>query len=35
MERTHDEALLKDLQPVGRTHTGEVHEGEYALGGTP
>jgi len=29
VERTHDEAVHEELQPMKKTYTGEVHEGIY------
>ena len=34
MERTHAEAILEELQLVGKTHVGKVHEGLYPIGCT-
>jgi len=33
MERTCAGAVLEELQPVGRPHTGVVCEGLYRMGG--
>jgi len=35
VERIHVGTVPKELQPVGRTHTGEVHGGLSPMGGTP
>ena len=35
MEGTHAGAVCEELQPVGRTHVGEVCGGLSAMGGTP
>ena len=31
----HGQAVLEELQPMGRTHVGEVHEGLTAVRETP
>ncbi|GAB0208471.1 EH domain-containing protein 4 [Grus japonensis] len=35
VERTHAETICEELQPMGRTHVGEVHGGLSPMGGTP
>jgi len=32
---THAGAVSEEMQPVGRTHSGEVHGGLYPMGGSP
>ena len=34
MKGTRAGAVREELEPVGRTHVGEVHEGLYPMGGT-
>ena len=35
VEGTHPGTVCEELQPVGRTHVGEVHGGLSAVEGTP
>ena len=35
VERIRAGAVYEELQHMGRTHTGEVHEGLFPVGGTP
>lgn len=35
VERTHVKAVFEELQPGGRVHTGEGHEGLFPVVGTP
>jgi len=34
VEGTHAGAIREELQPIGRTHVGEVHGGLSSMGGT-
>jgi len=35
MKSTDTGAVCEELQPMGRTHVGEVHGGLSPMGGTP